>query len=154
MLEALGERPGKSLPTAFQDWSNTKAAYRFFAIRSHPGEDLVLAIQGKMVVKLGDEDMRQQARACHAAGDRAAGGRNLHHAFAAAAGFLEPGDLHDLQLRRDQIQHLADILAHQAQIATAIGAAAAGVQFLPLARRAVRDPRAAAGGAVRDAIGR
>lgn len=31
MLEALGERPGRSLPTAFQDWSNTKAAYRFFA---------------------------------------------------------------------------------------------------------------------------
>ena len=31
MLEALGERPGKSLPTAFQDWANTKAAYRFFA---------------------------------------------------------------------------------------------------------------------------
>ncbi len=31
MLEALGERPGQSLPTAFQDWSNTKAAYRFFA---------------------------------------------------------------------------------------------------------------------------
>ena len=31
MLEALGERPGKSLPTAFQDWSNTKAAYRFFS---------------------------------------------------------------------------------------------------------------------------
>ncbi|SNT76886.1 transposase DNA-binding-containing protein [Paracoccus seriniphilus] len=30
MLEALGERPGKSLATAFQDWSNTKAAYRFF----------------------------------------------------------------------------------------------------------------------------
>ena len=29
MLEALGERPGKSLPTAFQDWSNTKAAQPF-----------------------------------------------------------------------------------------------------------------------------
>ena len=27
----LGERPEKSLPTAFQDWANTKAAYRFFA---------------------------------------------------------------------------------------------------------------------------
>ena len=26
MLEALEERPGQSLPTAFQDWSNTKAA--------------------------------------------------------------------------------------------------------------------------------
>jgi hypothetical protein len=31
MLQALGERPGESLPTAFQDWSNTKAAYRFFS---------------------------------------------------------------------------------------------------------------------------
>ncbi|MCL7931767.1 IS4/Tn5 family transposase DNA-binding protein [Halomonas llamarensis] len=31
MLEALGDRPDKSLPTAFQDWANTKAAYRFFA---------------------------------------------------------------------------------------------------------------------------
>jgi hypothetical protein len=30
MLENLGERPGDSLPTAFQDWANTKAAYRFF----------------------------------------------------------------------------------------------------------------------------
>ena len=30
MLQALGERPGESLPTAFQDWANTKAAYRFF----------------------------------------------------------------------------------------------------------------------------
>ena len=27
MLAALAERPGKSLPTAFQNWSNTKAAY-------------------------------------------------------------------------------------------------------------------------------
>ncbi|MGM0662410.1 MAG: IS4/Tn5 family transposase DNA-binding protein, partial [Pseudomonadota bacterium] len=27
MPEALGGRPGKSRPTAFQDWSNTKAAY-------------------------------------------------------------------------------------------------------------------------------
>jgi hypothetical protein len=31
MPEALEERPGQSLPTAFQDWSNTKAAYRFAA---------------------------------------------------------------------------------------------------------------------------
>ena len=31
ILEAIGERPGKSLPTAFQDWANTKAAYRFFS---------------------------------------------------------------------------------------------------------------------------
>ena len=31
MLSALGGRPGKSLPTAFQDWANTKAAYRFLS---------------------------------------------------------------------------------------------------------------------------
>ena len=40
-LEAIGERPGKSLPTAFQDWSNTKAAYRFFANGS-VSEDKIL----------------------------------------------------------------------------------------------------------------
>lgn len=41
MLEALGERPGKSLPTAFQDWANTKAAYRFFSNES-VSEDKIL----------------------------------------------------------------------------------------------------------------
>jgi hypothetical protein len=41
MLEALGERPGKSLPTAFQDWSNTKAAYRFFS-NENVSEDKIL----------------------------------------------------------------------------------------------------------------
>lgn len=41
MLEALGERPGKSLPTALQDWSNTKAAYRFFSNRN-VSEDKIL----------------------------------------------------------------------------------------------------------------
>ena len=42
MLGALGERPGKSLPTAFQDWANTKAAYRFFASEK-VSEDKILA---------------------------------------------------------------------------------------------------------------
>ena len=41
MLAALGERPGKSLPTAFQDWANTKAAYRFFA-NENVSEDKIL----------------------------------------------------------------------------------------------------------------
>ena len=31
MLAAIGERPGRSLPTAFQDWANTKATSRLFA---------------------------------------------------------------------------------------------------------------------------
>ncbi len=41
MLEALDEQPGKSLPTAFQDWSNTKAAYRFFS-NGKVSEDKIL----------------------------------------------------------------------------------------------------------------
>ena len=41
MRAALGERPGKSLPTAFQDWSNTKAAYRFFS-NGNVSEDKIL----------------------------------------------------------------------------------------------------------------
>tara|TARA_Y100001951_G_scaffold55213_1_gene43813 strand:+ start:103 stop:1440 length:1338 start_codon:yes stop_codon:yes gene_type:complete len=41
MLAALGNRPGKSLPTAFQDWSNTKAAYRFFS-NENVSEDKIL----------------------------------------------------------------------------------------------------------------
>ena len=42
MLSALGGRPGKSLPTAFQDWANTKAAYRFFS-NEKVSEDRILA---------------------------------------------------------------------------------------------------------------
>src|SRR5690554_5780753 len=41
MLSAIGERPDKSLPTAFQDWSNTKAAYRFLA-NENVSEDKIL----------------------------------------------------------------------------------------------------------------
>ncbi len=42
MLAAVGERPGRSLPTAFQDWANTKAAYRFFS-NENISEDKILA---------------------------------------------------------------------------------------------------------------
>jgi Transposase DNA-binding/Transposase Tn5 dimerisation domain len=42
MLAALGEKPGRSLPTAFQDWANTKAAYRFFS-NEKVSEDRILA---------------------------------------------------------------------------------------------------------------
>ena len=41
MLAAMGERPGQSLPTAFQDWANTKAAYRRRLCRGQrPPDDL------------------------------------------------------------------------------------------------------------------
>lgn len=41
------------------------------------------------------------------------------HPLAAAAGLLEPRDLHDLQLRRDQTEHLAGVSSNQAQVSTA-----------------------------------
>jgi hypothetical protein len=41
ILEAAYERPGTSLPTAFQDWANTKAAYGFFA-NEDASEDKIL----------------------------------------------------------------------------------------------------------------
>jgi hypothetical protein len=42
MLAAMGDRPGRSLPTAFQDWANTKAAYRFLS-NEKVSEDRILA---------------------------------------------------------------------------------------------------------------
>jgi len=41
ILEDIGERPDRSLPTAFQDWANTKAAYRFFT-NENVSEDKIL----------------------------------------------------------------------------------------------------------------
>ena len=106
-----------------------------------------------MVVELGDKNVGQQAGTGHAAGNGAAGRRHLHHTLAAAAGFPGAGNLDDLQLCRDQIQHLADILAHHPQVTATIGAAAARIKLLPLARRAVRDPGAAARWTIGDLAG-
>ena len=88
--------------------------------------------------------MGQQVRPGHAARDRTARRGFLHHLFAPATGFLDPGDLNDLHLGRDHIQQFADILAHHAQITTAIRAAGAGIKLPALARSCVRDPRPAA----------
>ncbi|MEG3081840.1 transposase DNA-binding-containing protein [Halomonas sp. 5021] len=41
ILEDIGERPDRSLPTAFQDWANAQADYRFFA-NENVSEDKIL----------------------------------------------------------------------------------------------------------------
>ena len=88
--------------------------------------------------------MRKQVRPRHATRDRTTGGRLLHHPLAAAAGFLDPGNLDHLHLGGDHVQQFADILAYHAQVAAAVRAACAGVQFTPLARGHIRDTWAAA----------
>ncbi len=88
--------------------------------------------------------MRQQTRPGHAAGDRAARGGGLHHSLAAAAGLLHPRDLDDLHLRGDHVEKLAHILADHAEVAAAIRAAGAGVEFASLPRGLVGDPGPAA----------
>ncbi len=62
-------------------------------------------------------------------------------------------DLHDLQLRRDEVEDLGDVLADQAQYAAAIGAALTGIEHDGLARRVIGDAGLAAPSR-RDAVGR
>ena len=83
--------------------------------------------------------MGQQVRPCHTAGDRTAGCWFLHHPLTTATGFLDPGDLDHLHLGSNHVQQFADILAYHAQVAAAVRAAGAGVQFATLARGRIRD---------------
>ena len=55
MLASLGERPAKSLPTAFQDWANTTAAYRFFA-NENVSEDKILAGHSASALRVSATD--------------------------------------------------------------------------------------------------
>lgn len=57
------------------------------------GSHLAMPLIRQVVVELRDQNVGKQVRPCHTARDRAAGGRFLHHPFAVAAGFLDPGDL-------------------------------------------------------------
>ncbi len=112
-------------------------------VGAHAGVDLVLTVERKVVVEFRDEDLGQQSRTGHAAGDRTARGRRLDHPLTPAAGLLHPRDLNDLHLRRDQVEKLAGVLAHHPQIAAAIGAAGAGVELAALTRCCVRHARPA-----------
>lgn len=80
-------------------------------IRTHAPEDLVLAIERDVIVELGRQDIGREAGASHGSRDRTAGGRLLYDRLAAAVGFLDPGDLDNLQLCCDHVDQLADVLA-------------------------------------------
>ena len=74
----------------------------------------------------GGQFPRRTARGCGQLGDL----------LAAATGFFEPGGLDQLQLGRDQLKDLADVIADQAQGAAAVRAIIPGVQHDAFARAA------------------
>lgn len=115
-------------------------------IGTHTRKDLVLAIERDVVVELRGQEVGQETGSGHGARDRAAWRRLLHDLFAAAAGFLYPGDLDDLQLRCDHIDQLAHVFAQHAQITAAIRPAITGIKFPAFARGIFRDTWAAARG--------
>ena len=116
----------------------------FGDISPHAREDLVLAIEGKVIVELRDQNMGQQVWPCHAARDRTAGRGLLHHPLAAAAGFLNSGDLDHLHLSGDHIEKFTDILAHHTKIAATVRAAGTRIKLAAFAQGRIRDTRTTA----------
>ena len=89
-----------------------------------PGEDLRLAIERQKIGVLGHQHVRQQGLGRHPAGDRPLRSGCLHHrllagpaAIAGSADHLHP------QLGRDDVEHLARVLADHVQGPAAAGAA-------------------------------
>jgi hypothetical protein len=89
-----------------------------------PGEDLGLAVERQEISVLGHEHVREERLGRHPAGDRPLGGGGLHHRLLAApAAVAGPADHLHPQLGRDEVEHLARVLADHVQAAAAAGAA-------------------------------
>ena len=72
-----------------------------------------------MIGKLGDDDVRQEARTGAAARDRQAGRRCLGDGIAALAGGLGPDVAHHAEACRHIFQHFGDIFTQNAHRASA-----------------------------------
>lgn len=93
-----------------------------------------------MIVELRDEDVREKAGPRHAARDRTARRRALHHRLVAPAGLLHSGDLDHLQPGRDQVEEFAHVLTDDAQFPAAFLAGVARADLAALTRCARRNP--------------
>ena len=104
------------------------------------GEDLALAVQGKMVAVLGDQDVGEEPRPRPTPLDRPGWQRRLHEALATPAGEARPRDaVHD-EAPGDVLELLGDILAQAPQAAPAARAGVLAGRDLDLhARDVVRD---------------
>ena len=139
MQEVAGHHVGlQKIDQWRQRLHGTAAPARQCAVRNvcpHPGEDLVQATERKMVIVFGDQDKGQQAGSGEAARNGSAGCRTLDHLLTAPAGLLQPRHVDHLHLRRDHVEDLAYILAHQTQGAATVRACVTGVHLTPLTGR-------------------
>lgn len=88
-----------------------------------PGIDLALPVQGKVIAVLGDQHMRQQPRAGDSARNRAFRRLSLNQCRTAGAGQFGAHMADHTEAGRYKLQHLSDVFADAAQVATAPGAA-------------------------------
>ena len=89
-----------------------------------PGEDPGLAVQGQEIGVLGHQHVREQRLGRHPAGDRPLRGGGLHHRLLAGpAAVAGAADHPHPQLGRDDVEHLARVLADDVQGPAAAGAA-------------------------------
>jgi hypothetical protein len=89
-----------------------------------PGEDLGLAVKRQVVGVLGRQHVREERLGRHPAGGRPPRGGGLHHRpLAGPAGVAGSADHLHAQLGRDEVEHLARVLADHVQRPAAAGAA-------------------------------
>src|SRR5258708_29344841 len=84
-------------------------------------EDLGLPIEREVIVELGDQDMRQEARAEHPAPDRPRRSGWLNDVLALPAGFFEATGFVHPQLRGYEVGDLGDGLTTKAHAAAPTG---------------------------------
>src|ERR1700674_3385281 len=87
-----------------------------------PDEDLALPVKRKVIAVLGDQDMSEKTGTGEALGDRTLRGGRLMNSPAGPAAIARPADADDPKPRGHMIEHLADRLADQVQLAAAAGA--------------------------------
>jgi hypothetical protein len=83
-----------------------------------------MAVEREMITELGHQHLRQQRLGGHPAGDRPLRRGGLHHSLLAGpAAVAGPADHLHPQLGRDEVEHLAPVLADRVQGPAAAGAA-------------------------------
>ena len=103
------------------------------------GINFGLTMQRKVVTKLPDEHMRQQAGPGEAAVDRQAGCRRLGDALAAAAGHFRTHMPGDAERPGHVFQYLGHVFAQTSQRAAAFRAGTGGGMFHHVARQVFRQ---------------